>query len=95
MVDDPARMPLRPGEETQMRRVRFRALGYWPLTGAVESPASTLPEIIQEMLLATTSERQGCAIDVVSRFFSTDRRKFIVAGTRGHEQYTRNMATGA
>lgn len=62
MVDD-ERMPLEPGEQPQMLRVRFRTLGCYPLTGAVESAATTLPEIIQEMLLATTSERQGRMID--------------------------------
>ena len=62
MVDD-ARMPLRPGETPMMKSVRFRTLGCYPLTGAVESTASTLPEIIQEMLLTTTSERQGRVID--------------------------------
>jgi sulfate adenylyltransferase subunit 2 len=62
MVDDD-RMPLEPGEKPQMRRVRFRTLGCYPLTGAVESKATTLPEIIQEMLLTTTSERQGRVID--------------------------------
>jgi len=62
MVDD-ERMPLEPGEKPQMLRVRFRTLGCYPLTGAVESTATTLPEIIQEMLLATTSERQGRMID--------------------------------
>ena len=62
MVDD-ERLPLRPGEEPQMKLVRFRTLGCYPLTGAVESTATTLPEIIEEMLLATTSERQGRVID--------------------------------
>lgn len=62
MVDDD-RFPLREGETPQMRSVRFRTLGCYPLTGAVESEASTLPEVIQEMLLTTTSERQGRAID--------------------------------
>jgi sulfate adenylyltransferase subunit 2 len=62
MVDD-ERMPLEPGEKPEMLRVRFRTLGCYPLTGAVESTATTLPEIIQEMLLATTSERQGRMID--------------------------------
>ncbi len=62
MVDDD-RFRLRPGEVPQMKSVRFRTLGCYPLTGAVESAASTLPEIIQEMLLTTTSERQGRVID--------------------------------
>ncbi|QPG04815.1 sulfate adenylyltransferase subunit CysD [Salinimonas marina] len=62
MVDDD-RMPLEPGEEPQMRSVRFRTLGCYPLTGAVESEAATLPEVIQEMLLTKTSERQGRVID--------------------------------
>ena len=62
MADDD-RLPLAPGEKPEMRSVRFRTLGCWPLTGAVESTATTLPEIIQEMLLTTTSERQGRAID--------------------------------
>ncbi|MEQ9544786.1 MAG: sulfate adenylyltransferase subunit CysD [Marinobacter sp.] len=62
MVDDD-RMPLEPGEKPMMKSVRFRTLGCYPLTGAVESEAATLPEIIQEMLLTTTSERQGRVID--------------------------------
>jgi sulfate adenylyltransferase subunit 2 len=62
MVDD-ERMPLNPGEVPEQRRVRFRTLGCYPLTGAIESTATTLPEIIQEMLLTTSSERQGRVID--------------------------------
>jgi sulfate adenylyltransferase subunit 2 len=62
MVDDD-RMPLEPGEQPVMRSVRFRTLGCYPLTGAIESEADTLPAIIQEMLLTTTSERQGRMID--------------------------------
>ncbi len=62
MVDDD-RMPMRPGEEPEMKMVRFRTLGCYPLTGAVESTATTVIEIIQEMLLTKTSERQGRAID--------------------------------
>ena len=62
MVDD-ERMPLEPGETPMMKQVRFRTLGCYPLTGAVESTAATLPEIIQEMLLTRTSERQGRMID--------------------------------
>ncbi len=62
MVDD-ERFRLQPGETPQMKSVRFRTLGCYPLTGAVESTAATLPEIIQEMLLTTTSERQGRVID--------------------------------
>ena len=62
MVDDD-RFPLNEGEVPEMRSVRFRTLGCYPLTGAVESEAATLPQIIQEMIVATTSERQGRAID--------------------------------
>jgi len=62
MVDDD-RMPLAPGEVPQLRRVRFRTLGCYPLTGAIESEADTLPKIIEEMLVATSSERQGRMID--------------------------------
>ena len=62
LVDDD-RIKLKPGEEAQMKSVRFRTLGCYPLTGAVESTAATLPEIIQEMLLTRTSERQGRLID--------------------------------
>jgi len=62
MVDDD-RMPLEPGETPSLRRVRFRTLGCYPLTGAVESDAETLPAIIQEMLLTRQSERQGREID--------------------------------
>ncbi|MBC9251844.1 sulfate adenylyltransferase small subunit [Pseudomonas alcaligenes] len=62
MVDD-ERMPLREGETPEMKSVRFRTLGCYPLTGAVESQADTLPAIIQEMLLAKTTERQGRVID--------------------------------
>jgi sulfate adenylyltransferase subunit 2 len=62
LVDD-ERMKLNPGEEPEMRRVRFRTLGCYPLSGAVDSNATTLPLIIQEMLLSTTSERQGRLID--------------------------------
>ncbi len=62
LVDDD-RLPLRPGEAPQVRRVRFRTLGCYPLTGAVESDADTLDAVIREMELATTSERQGRVID--------------------------------
>ncbi|MFA7256290.1 MAG: sulfate adenylyltransferase subunit CysD [Kiritimatiellales bacterium] len=62
MVDDD-RMDLKPGEKPMMKKVRFRTLGCYPLTGAVESEAETLEEIVQEMLLTTTSERQGRVID--------------------------------
>ena len=62
MVDD-ERMPLREGERPMMRKVRFRTLGCYPLTGAIESNADTLPAIIQEMLLTRSSERQGRVID--------------------------------
>lgn len=62
MVDD-ERMPIGPNDKVEEKMVRFRTLGCYPLTGAVESEATTLPEIIQEMLLTTTSERQGRVID--------------------------------
>lgn len=62
MVDDD-RMPIGPDDKVEERMVRFRTLGCYPLTGAVESEATTLPEIIQEMLLTKTSERQGRVID--------------------------------
>jgi sulfate adenylyltransferase subunit 2 len=62
MVDD-ERLPMNPGEKPEMRRVRFRTLGCYPLSGAVDSNATTLPEIIQEMLLTSSSERQGRLID--------------------------------
>jgi len=62
MVDDD-RFPLKPGEVPVRRSIRFRTLGCYPLTGAVESTAATLVEVIREMLLTTTSERQGRAID--------------------------------
>ena len=62
LVDDD-RFEFEPGEEPEMRSVRFRTLGCYPLSGAVDSTATTLPDIIQEMLLTTTSERQGRAID--------------------------------
>lgn len=62
MVDD-ERMPLKDGEEPRMEMVRFRTLGCYPLTGAIRSQATTLPDIIQEMLVSTTSERQGRVID--------------------------------
>jgi sulfate adenylyltransferase subunit 2 len=62
LVDD-ERLPLDPGEQPQLRSVRFRTLGCYPLTGAVESTAATLPDIIRETLEARTSERHGRAID--------------------------------
>ncbi|HEX7326764.1 MAG TPA: sulfate adenylyltransferase subunit CysD [Rhodanobacteraceae bacterium] len=62
MVDDD-RLPLRPGEMPAVRKVRFRTLGSYPFTGAIESDADTLPKVIQEMLVARTSERSGRAID--------------------------------
>ena len=62
MVDD-GRMPLEPGEKPMLKKIRFRTLGCYPLTGAIESQATTLPEIIQEMLLTKSSERQGRVID--------------------------------
>ena len=73
MVDD-ERMPLN-GEQPQMRQVRFRTLGCYPLTGAVESGASTVEEIVAEMLLTTTSERQGRAIDRDAGAASMEKKK--------------------
>ena len=62
MVDD-ERMRLNPGETPQMRKIRFRTLGCYPLTGAIESNATSLLDIVEEMLVATSSERQGRVID--------------------------------
>jgi len=74
LVDDD-RLKFKPGEKPQMRTVRFRTLGCYPLTGAVESQALTLPEIIQEMLLAKTSERQGRLIDNDEEGSMEDKKK--------------------
>jgi sulfate adenylyltransferase subunit 2 len=74
MVDDD-RFPLREGEVPQLRSIRFRTLGCYPLTGAVESEAATLPEVIQEMLLTTTSERQGRVIDKDGGDASMEKKK--------------------
>jgi sulfate adenylyltransferase subunit 2 len=74
MVDD-ERFPLDAGEAPVLRSVRFRTLGCYPLTGAVESEAATLPEVIQEMLVATTSERQGRVIDKDSGGASMEKKK--------------------
>jgi sulfate adenylyltransferase subunit 2 len=62
MVDD-ERLPLKPGEQPQLRKVRFRTLGCYPLTGAIESNADTVEAVIAEMLSSRTSERQGRVID--------------------------------
>lgn len=74
MVDDD-RLPLEAGEQPEEKLVRFRTLGCYPLTGAVESAATTLPEIIQEMLLTTTSERQGRVIDYDSSASMEEKKK--------------------
>ena len=74
MVDDD-RLPLEPGETPEMRSVRFRTLGCYPLTGAIESQAESLPEVIGEMLLATTSERQGRVIDRDSSASMEDKKQ--------------------
>ena len=74
MVDD-ERFPLRDGEEPQMRSIRFRTLGCYPLTGAVESEADTLEGVVREMLLTTTSERQGRAIDKDDSGAGMERKK--------------------
>jgi sulfate adenylyltransferase subunit 2 len=73
MVDD-ERIPLN-GETPQMRRVRFRTLGCYPLTGAVDSSACTVEEIVAEMLVTTTSERQGRAIDRDAGAASMEKKK--------------------
>jgi sulfate adenylyltransferase subunit 2 len=74
MVDD-ARMRLEPGEQPQMRRVRFRTLGCYPLSGAVESNATTVEEIVAEMLASSTSERQGRVIDRDGGSASMEKKK--------------------
>jgi sulfate adenylyltransferase subunit 2 len=74
MVDDD-RFQFRPGDKVEQRMVRFRTLGCYPLTGAVESQATTLPDIIQEMLLAKTSERQGRVIDNDDEGSMEDKKK--------------------
>ena len=74
MVDD-ERFPLKPGETPVPRSIRFRTLGCYPLTGAVLSEASTLPEVIQETLLTTTSERQGRLIDKDAGSASMEKKK--------------------
>jgi len=74
MVDDD-RMPLNPGEEPAMKQVRFRTMGCYPFTGAVESDATTLPDIFREILLATASERQGRLIDYDDGGASMERKK--------------------
>ncbi len=74
MIDD-ERFPLEPSEVPEERSIRFRTLGCYPLTGAVESEAVTLPQIIQEMLLTTTSERQGRAIDKDAGDASMEKKK--------------------
>lgn len=74
MIDDD-RFRFKDGEKPQMRSIRFRTLGCYPLTGAVESEAATLPQVIQEMLLTTTSERQGRAIDKDDGDASMEKKK--------------------
>ena len=74
MVDD-ERMRLAPGEEVRMRKVRFRTLGCYPLSGAIESSAASVEEILAEMIAATTSERQGRAIDRDSGSASMEKKK--------------------
>jgi len=74
MVDDD-RLKLKPGEQPEIKNIRFRTLGCYPLTGAVESDAKTLPDIIQEMLLTKTSERQGRVIDNDDEGGMEDKKK--------------------
>ena len=73
MVDD-ERFPLNPGEEPEMREVRFRTLGCYPLTAAIESTASTVPEVIKELQSTQLSERQGRLIDF-DQVASMERKK--------------------
>lgn len=74
LVDDD-RIPLEPGEKPMLKKVRFRTLGCYPLTGAVESEADTLEKIVQEMLLTTTSERQGRVIDFDAAASMEEKKK--------------------
>jgi sulfate adenylyltransferase subunit 2 len=74
LVDDD-RLPLLPGEKPMMKKVRFRTLGCYPLTGAIESEADTLEKIVQEMLLTTTSERQGRVIDFDAAASMEEKKK--------------------
>lgn len=74
MIDDD-RMPLEPGEKAESRKVRFRTLGCYPLTGAIESEADTLEKIVQEMILTTSSERQGRLIDFDSNASMEEKKK--------------------
>ena len=74
MVDD-ERFPLADGEQAEMRRVRFRTLGCYPLTGAVESEAADVAAVVAEMVRATTSERQGRAIDKDGGDHAMERKK--------------------
>ena len=74
MVDD-ERMRLAPGEDVRMRKVRFRTLGCYPLSGAIESGAESVEGILAEMIAATTSERQGRAIDRDSGSASMEKKK--------------------
>ena len=87
MVDDD-RMPLRPGEVPMQKMVRFRTLGCYPLTGAVESTADTVPAVIQEMLLARTSERQGRMIDHAA---SASMEKKKQEGTSRESSHVRSL----
>lgn len=74
LVDD-ERLPLKPGEKPQLKKVRFRTLGCYPLTGAIESEADTLEKIVQEMLLTTKSERQGRVIDYDAAASMEEKKK--------------------
>ena len=74
LVDDD-RLPLEPGEQPQMKKVRFRTLGCYPLTGAIESNADTIEKIVEEMILATCSERQGRVIDYDGAASMEDKKK--------------------
>src|SRR5437762_1862764 len=90
---------LEPGEEPFITSVRYRTVGDMSCTGAVESTAQTLDDVVAEIAATRITERgereQGITIDVAHRYFATPRRAFIIADTPGLILYTRNMVTGA
>ena len=93
LVDD-ARLPLHDGEVPQLKKVRFRTLGCYPLTGAIESEAGTLEEIIAEMLVATTSERQGRVIDQIDRIDGEKKLRYSDVFCSGGPPYPLRFGVG-